>query len=597
MTGGDPYGDSMRILFLLMVTLLLVAIACGFDGKAAGLATQPTGVPTATDPSTPTAAAPNVVVPLDLTPNVSGSGSARPEGVAKTAEGGFLEERFVEDAVLQRLGPEPPTLDPHITVSGESALYVVEMYGGLVTIDRNLRIAPDLAKDWEISNGGKTYTFFLKEDAKFHDGKPVTAHDFKWSLERAADPNTLSPVADVYLGDIEGFKAKIEGRSDTMPAIRVVDDHTLSITIDAPKVFFLSKLTYPTAFVLDRENVEGNDRWFNEPNGTGPFKLAEYAPGEILRLERNDFYHLEVPKLAGVDFFLGGGDSLLMFENNEIHVTGVGLINLASILDPANPLSHKVIQAPPGFDVSYFGMNTDEAPFDDVKVRQALNYSVDKATLSSVLLEDLVVPANGILPPALPGFTSDIQGYKFNREKARQLLSESKYGDNLEEFPRVVLTLPGSFGASVGPVIEAIVQMWRVNLGIEIEILQTEWAIFLKDLHEERFQMFGGLSWIADYPDPENFLDGLFHSESSNNTTKYNNLEVDALLEQARVEQDQDLRFETYHRIEQMIMDDAPWVPLWHGNGGYALLSPEVRDYHLFPMTVPRFRYPYIVEE
>jgi len=355
----------MRILFLLVVTLLLAAIACGLDGKASGLATQPTAVPmstaTVTAPSTPMVTAPSALIAATTEPTPTTAASIVAAAPALTAE------RFVEDAVLQRLGPEPPTLDPHITVSGESALYVVEIYGGLVTIDRNLRIAPDLAKDWEISNGGKTYTFFLREDAKFHDGKPVTAHDFKWSLERAADPNTLSPVADVYLGDIEGFKAKIEGRADTMPAIRVVDDHTLSITIDAPKVFFLSKLTYPTAFVLDRDNVEGNDRWFNEPNGTGPFKLAEYAPGEILRLERNDFYHLEVPKLAGVDFSLGGGDSLLMFENDEIHVTGVGLINLASILDPANPLSKNVIQAPPGFDVSYFGMNSNEAPFDDVK--------------------------------------------------------------------------------------------------------------------------------------------------------------------------------------------------------------------------------------
>lgn len=585
----------MRRFSLLAFILILVAIACGSEPATTAPAAQPTAEPT-TAVSAPTATA-VPAAPAATTP----AGRIAPTSTAPTATAApaaaIPEEKFVRSAILQRLGPEPPTLDPHITVSGESAIYVVEIYGGLVTIDKNLRVAPDLAKDWEISEDGKTYTFHLREDAKFHDGKPVTAHDFKWSMERASDPATLSPVVDVYLGDIEGFKAKIEGRADSIPAIRVVDDYTLSITIDAPKVFFLSKLTYPTAFVLDRENLEGNDKWFNEPNGTGPFKLAEYAPGEIIRLERNDLYHLETPKLAGVDFSLSGGDSLLMYENDEIHVTGVGLINLASILDPSNPLSENVIQAPPGFDVSYFGMNADEPPFDDVKVRQALNYAVDKATLATVLLEDLVVPAKGILPPALPGYTPNIQGYEYNPDKARQLLSESKYGDNLDEFPRVVLTLPGSFGASVGPVIEAIVQMWRENLEIDIEILQTEWAIFLKDLHEVRFQMFGGLAWSADYPDPENFLDGLFYSKSTNNNSNYSNIEVDALLEQARVEQDQDLRFETYHQIEQMIMDDAPWVPLWHGNGGYALLKPEVKDYFLFPMTVPRFRYAYIVEE
>jgi len=584
----------MRRLSLLAFILIFVAIACGTEATATAPAIQPTAVPPTAIPApaaTSVPAAPAATIP-------SARSAATPTAAPTAAPAAAVpDERIVRDAVLLRLGPEPPTLDPHLAVSTDSALYIVEIFGGLVTIDRNLQVVPDLAKDWEISNGGKTYTFFLREDAKFHNGKPVTAQDFKWSLERAAEPATLSPVVDVYLGDIEGFKDKIEGRTDSIPAIQVIDDYTLSITIDAPKVFFLSKLTYPTAFVLDRENVEGDEKWFTHPNGTGPFKLAEHAPGEIIRLERNDFYHLGPAKLAGVEFSLSGGDSLLMYENDELHVTGVGLINLASVLDPSNPLSEDVIQAPPGFDISYFGMNTNEPPFDDVKVRQALNYAADRATLAKVLLEDLVVPANGILPPALPGYSPDIKGYEYNPEKARQLLRESKYGDNLDELPRIVLTLPGSFGATVGPVIEAIVQMWRENLGIELEILQTEWAIFLQDLHEERFQMFGGLGWIADYPDPENFLDGLFHSQSSNNNTKYSNLEVDALLEKARVEQDQAARFETYHQVEQMIMDDAPWVPLWHGNGGYALLKPQVKDYFLFPMTVPRFRYAYIVEE
>lgn len=582
------------ITFSILI-LLLVLVACGTEVSPTEAVTQPTAVPPTERPTlqstnvpvapTTTASSEQATDTPTTAPNVVSSG------------GNTAEARLVKDAVLQRLGSEPPTLDPHLTVSGDSAIYVVEIFGGLVTIDRDLQIAPDLAKDWEISNGGKTYTFFLREDAKFHDGKPVTAQDFKWSMERASDPATLSPVVDVYLGDIEGFQDKINGRTDSIPAIKVVDEHTLSITLDAPKVVFLAKLTYPTAFVLDRENVEGNSKWFEEPNGTGPFKLAEHEPGVILRLERNDFFHLDPPNLFGVDFSLSGGDSLLMYENNEIHVTGVGLINLASILDPSNPLSGQVIQAPAGFDVSYFGLNSNEPPFDDVKVRQALNYAVDRSTLATVLLEDLVVPATGILPPALPGYSPDIQGYEYNPEKARQLLSESKYGANLEELPRIVLTLPGSFGATVGPINEAIVQMWRENLGIEMEILQTEWAIFLQDLHQERFQMYGGLMWSADYPDPENFLDGLFYSESSNNNTKYSNPEVDRLLEEARVELDQAVRFETYHQIEQAIMDDAPWVPLWHGNGGYALLKPEVKDYYLFPMTVPRFRYPYIVEE
>ncbi len=242
-------------------------------------------------------------------------------------------------------------------------------------------------------------------------------------------------------------------------------------------------------------------------------------------------------------------------------------------------------------------MNATEPPFDDPKVRQALNYALDMETLANTLLQDLVAPAKGILPPGFPGYNPNVQGYEFEPEKAQQLLRESKYGANLDDFPRVTLTLPGSFGAPVSPVMETILQMWRNNLDIEIDLLQTEWGVFLQDLNQRRFQMFGGLGWVADYPDPENFLDVLFHSKSSNNHTLYSNQEVDSLLEEARVELDQGARFETYHRIENLILEDAPWVPLWHGASGYALLKPNVKDYFLFPLVIPKLRYAYIIEE
>lgn len=586
----------MRLFSLLAFALLLAGIACGT--QAASTLPPPENTAVLTPTSTVVAAtqtSPTIAAPA---PAIGASPSnPTPLATARPLTADSNQGQILKNATLVRLGPEPPTLDPHLAVDTFSSLYIVEIFGGLVTIDRNLQIVGDLAKDWEVSNGGKTYTFHLREDAKFQDGKPVTAEDVKWSLERVSDPETQAPVADVFLGDIVGFKDKFEGRSDSMEGVKVIDSRTLSITIDAPKASFLAKLTYPTGFVLDRDNVEGNPKWFEKPNGTGPFILDEYVVGEVLRLKRNELYHLGPALLGEVKFILSGGDALLMYENREIDVTGVGLLNLDSILDPSNPLSQEVIQAPPSFDVDYFGLNTNEPPFDDVKVRQALNYAVDKKTLSKVLLQGLVTPAKGILPPAFPGYNPDLQGYDYDPDKARQLLKESKYGDNMEDFPRIILTLPGSFGASVSPVIEAIIQNWREILGIELDLQQTEWATFLGDLHEERFQMFGGLGWIADYPDPENFLDGLFYTGSSNNNTKYSNPEVDALLEKARVEQDETVRFDIYQRVEEMILEDAPWVPLWHGTGGYALVNPKVKDYFLFPLIIPRFRYVYITEE
>ena len=203
--------------------------------------------------------------------------------------------KIVEAATLLRLWNDPPTLDPHVAGDTTSAAIIVEVFGGLVTIDPNLEIVPDLAEAWDIGGDGRSYTFRLRKGASFHNGKPVTAHAFKWSLERAADPATESPVADTYLGDIVGFRQKLKGQAQDISGVRVIDDHSLAITIDAPKAYLLSKLTYPTAFVVDQDNVMTSRRWYMKPNGTGPFSLDQYIPQDVLVLKRNQAYHLGVP--------------------------------------------------------------------------------------------------------------------------------------------------------------------------------------------------------------------------------------------------------------------------------------------------------------
>ena len=498
---------------------------------------------------------------------------------------------------LVRLFVDPPTLDPHITTDATSAQIIVELFGGLVTIDPDLDIVADLAESWEISPDGLKYTFHLRTDAKFHNGKPVTAVDVLWSLERATNPLTQSPVADQYLGDIVGVKEKLRGDADTVSGLRVVDDYTVEITIDASKSYFLAKLTYPTAFVLDAENVEANPRkWFRQPNGTGPFRLSSYQVGESMVLSRNEYYHLGPPKLEEVELILSGGTSMLMYENDEIHLAGVGLADLDRLLDTSNKLHPELIQAPPSFSVQYIGFNVAEPPLDDPKFRQALNLAIDKREIATVVLGDQVVPATGILPPGFPGFDSSVRGFDFDPVKAKQLIQESKYGSDLGNLPPITLTTAGSFGAVISLDMEVVLQMWEKNLGVKVEIQQTEFATFLKDLNRRRFQMFD-IGWIADYPDPENFLDILFHSDSSNNHTNYSNPEVDRLLERARTETDETARYQIYHQAEQQILDDAPWVPLWYSGDRYLLLKPNVKDYYLTPLIIPRLRYVYLTDE
>ncbi|HAJ00417.1 MAG TPA: peptide ABC transporter substrate-binding protein [Dehalococcoidia bacterium] len=497
---------------------------------------------------------------------------------------------------LVRLFSDPPTLDPHITTDSTSAVIVNEVFGGLVTITPDIVIAPDLAEDWDISPDGKVFTFRLRQDAKFHDGRPVVAEDFRWSLERAADPLTESPVADLYLSDVIGVADKLNGKAETIQGLRVIDERTLELTIDAPKSYFLAKLTYPTAFVVDRKNVEGNkNNWVFEPNGTGPFRLERYDIGETILLGRNENYHLGPPFLDEVEFILSGGDPMLMYENDEIHVTGLGLADLERVQDPSNPLRTELATAPPGFTVSFIGMNLEQPPFDDVKFRQALNYAVNKKEIATTALSDLVVPAIGVIPPGFPSYNPDLRGYGYDPEKAKRLLSESRYGADPASIPRITLSIAGNFGASVGLDMEVMLRSWQETLGVEVEIQQTEWATFLQDVHQRRFQMFA-LAWSADYPDPQDFLDIMFHTDSANNWGNYNNREVDSLLEKARVEPDQTVRFQQYNLIEQLIVDDAPWVPLWHSTERKVLVKPEVKDYFLLPMTIPKLRHVYITD-
>ncbi|MCE2405490.1 MAG: peptide ABC transporter substrate-binding protein [Dehalococcoidia bacterium] len=561
---------TLRLLLPLLAILVLAAACSGGRSGTGGRdasTDEATTAPTATD-------APRSEIPTEDAP-------AR---VSTPIEGGT----FV------RVWADPPTLDPHLTTDATSAVIIVEVFGGLVTISPDLQIVPDLAT-WDVTPDGTVYTFRIREDAKFHDGKPVTALDVKWSMERAADPATASPVVDQYLGDIVGVKEKLEGEAAEISGVRVLDQQTLEITIDAAKSYFLAKLTYPTAFVLDRENVESSRRWFREPNGTGPFRLTEYTPGERMILTKNELYHLGPPMLERVRFILSGGTSMLMYENDEIHIAGVGLADLDRVLDPSNPLNTELHRAPPRFSTDYIGMNVTEPPFDDPKVRQALNYAIDKELIASEIMAGLVVPANGILPRDFPAYNAGLAGYEYNPEKARQLLKESKYGDDMEQFPRIILTTAGSFGSSVDLDMEVILEMWKQNLGIEVLVQQTEFATYLQDLNKRRFQMFQ-IGWIADYPDPENFLDILFHSESSNNHTGFSNDEADRLLELARVEPDQAARYELYRQAEEVIMAEAPWVPLWYSGEQYVLLKPSVKNYHLSQLIIPLLRYVELTE-
>ena len=481
---------------------------------------------------------------------------------------------------LRLYGGMPATLDPAMVQDTTSAGYVLEIFSGLVTLNGDLEIVPDIAEGWEISPDGTRYVFHLRSGVRFHDGKPVTAGDVKFSMERACDPALGSPVASSYLGDIVGAAQMMSGEADAIAGLRVIDDLTLEITIDSPKAYFLPKLAYSTAFVVDRDNVAQPD-WMVRPNGTGPFKL-ESLTAEAIELVRNEDFYRGPAKLERVRFQLGGGVPITMYENDSLDMAYVGLGDIERVLDPANALSRELVIVP-SLGVQYIGLNVQSAPFDDPLVRQAFVHATDRAKLAEVVLKGTAVPAWGVLPPEMPGYNPELRGLAYDPELARRLLAESSYG-GAEGLPPITLHVSGD-GMSLPRSVEALLAFWEENLGVEVQVEAVDWPVFLTEVDERRYPMFS-LGWMADYPDPHNFLDQLFFSQSDENHVDYANPEVDRLLQLARVEQDHERRMALYQQVEAMIVRDAAWIPLWHDRD-YVLIKPYVKGISMASTLVP----------
>ncbi|MGI8424963.1 MAG: peptide ABC transporter substrate-binding protein [Chloroflexota bacterium] len=478
------------------------------------------------------------------------------------------------------------TLDPIYTSAVVEAEYVVHVFSGLMGLNDRLEAVPDLAERHTVSQDGRTYTFTLRRGARFQDGRALTATDVKYSLERAADPANRSPVALTYLGDIAGFTERYEGTAPDVRGVRVRDDQTIEITLSESRVDFLPKLTYPVAYVVDRFNVEsGGPRWWQRPNGTGPFRVREARAGESLVLARNENYHLAKPALAEVYFF--PVLPLEAYETGQIDIGIVGLGDVERVTDKSNPLSRE-LRVRTDLDVRYLGFNVAAKPFDDPKVRQAFNHALDRDKIVNVTLKKTVVKAESILPPGMPGKSEKVQGLDFDVSRARRLIAESTYRD-IRNFPEVVLTVPGTL-TGPPPEITAIAAMYKQNLGVEVRIRQMDNSSYMDSLakNRDRFQMFS-LGWVADYADPQNFLDLLFHGKSAENHTQYVNPDVDRLLERARGERDHAARMRLYQEAESQVLKDAPWVPLWHSKR-YVLVKPYVKGYSSPPMVVPWLR-------
>lgn len=468
--------------------------------------------------------------------------------------------------------PDPEDLDPAVAM-GSAEDYAGSLFSGLVRLTPQMQIEPDLAESYSVSPDGTVYTFTLRSNLAFENGSPLTAEDVKYSWERAANPEMKSNTVSTYLGDIIGVKDKLEGSADEIAGVQVVDDQTLVVRLDGPKPYFLAKLSYPTSFVVDRENVESSpDFWMYDPNASGPFGLKEYREEDALILERNPAYHTPA-KLANIVYLLNrAGASISYYEAGEVDITGLDVASVKRVQDPADPL-HDQLVSTPNLCVRALHFSNNMPPLDDINVRKALALSIDRDRLVELITENLQLRADGILPPAMPGYSADLTIGAFDPGAARAALEDSKYAGDL---PEIVLTLSG-YADTESQMINAITSMWEETLGVKVRVEYIEPRVFTEQARENHGQIVN-FGWCADYPDPENFLDVLFYTGNDFNVAGYSNPAVDALLEDARVELSPATRLSLYNQAEAALLEDFALLPLFNSIS-YTLVSPRLQGF------------------
>lgn len=485
-------------------------------------------------------------------------GGGAPSRQPSTGPSGIRDELHLAQTT------EPTTLDPAQVQDGPTIELLMSVYDGLVQWTPENRLAPALAESWKVSDGGTTYTFKIRPNVQFHDGKKLSAEDFVYSIRRSLQPETASPVAMVYLNDLVGAAAFNSGKSSELPGAAAPDPDTLVLKIDRPKAYFLSKLTYPTAYAVHREAIEKTGGMVNAESmiGAGPFRLEAYRRGSELVLQANASYWEGAPKLRRITrhIVLDADTRHSMFEAGELDIADISMA--AYRADKENPALAPLIKQFKRPSIYYMALNQNAyAPFRDRRVRQAFAHAVNKEQIIAAVHEGVPPVAQGIIPHGVPGFDAEFKGLPFDPERARQLLAEAGYA-GASSLPPLKLYFRASVEDIRGTAVAAAADL-KKHLGVEITLEETEWATFLKKRNSAEMGLYF-LRWAADYLDPQNFLSLMLHSRAPENSLGYRNAEFDRLCDQADLLQDLPERIKLYRQAQKIAVEDVPWIPLYY---------------------------------
>lgn len=456
------------------------------------------------------------------------------------------------------LSADPAELDPHKT-SLTAAWHVLEfVYNGLVTTNEALEPVPALAEEWEISEDGLTYTFSLRQGVMFHNGREMVGDDVKYSLERILDPETASP----HSSDLGGI--------DT---IEVVDPATVVITLSAPDSSFLAKLMGTSIAIVPQEVVEENGDLMQVMVGTGPFRYVDYVPNSVVTLERNpDYWEEGKPYVDGMEMQIIPDST----ARTTALVTGtVDFIEYAPVQDlPIFEGDENIqIAGDQNTNIRYMAVNVTREPFDQLEVRQAISMVIDREPIIDAAVFGGGTATNIVFPESYwAGFESEIP--EPDIEGARALLADAGYPDGFQTVIHSWAQYPFLSNAAI------VIQEQLRQIGIESELDFQENAIYLENYFSGNFDL--SVTGTSAYVDPNDVILANFGTGESNNGTGYSNPEVDELIAQGMEETDQDARAEIYRRIQEILLEDLPWINLFIANQ-YEAMTTNLKGYVHIP--------------
>jgi oligopeptide transport system substrate-binding protein len=505
-----------------------------------------------------------------------GGGAGAPAGDATSPAGGAGNLAPADRQILRvQLTTEPSSIDPAQDQDTTQETVIQQLFSMLTRVDENLQPIPGVAESWEFNADNTQITFKLRE-ATWSDGQPLTAQDFEYAWKRFVDPRTAAPYISLVTGVIKGATELSETPADDTAAIeqalanmgvRAVDDRTLQVDLEVPAPYFPSIASLGNLAPVRRDLVEQHgERWAEAGTliGNGPFTLSSWTKGAEMTLGANQNYYEGAPTLQQLvfKFITDDATAFANYQAGELDLTAIP----PSEIPTARDRFQNEVREGSQLSTYYYSFNVEQPPFDDVRVRQAIAYAIDRKAITDQIFNGLHRPASSFIPPGMPGHvTAEEAGdaaQTFDPEKAKALLAEAGFAGG-QGFPP--LTLAFNNNGSHGLIAQRVQSDLQTNLGIQVTLDPREPTTYFNEIQDNPPAFFRN-GWNADYPDPVNWDRLVFGPGSSQNYGRWENSEFTSLLDQADQASDPDQRIDLYKQAEKVLAQDAGSAFIyWYG--------------------------------